>query len=256
MTSAAVRAPSLREVREGLAEVVRPLARLRAELVEEWAVSIDAASARRRVRAGRPAFDAIEVLHDAGDLRRPFQRATKAFERAGLASPESAHAARQQVSDAVLALGTSWIAGEPLPRQEPRRLAQRAAALVAGSVLHRVAATVRPTMRAAAHDRSTCPACGSPPEFVATTARGRRLICARCDTQWATTKPGCVGCAAHEPPTVFRIPSPAIGYDLIVCNACGRYLKERRGRGTMDLLIERTLTAQLDAAAEERGLRL
>ena len=256
MTSAAVRTPSIREVREGLTEVLLPLARLQAELVDEWAVRIDTATARRRVRSGRPAFDAIAALHEAGDLRRPFQRATKAFERAGLASPESAMAARQQVSDGVLALGASWIAGEPLPRQEPRRLAQRAAALVAGSVLSRVASTIRPSVRSVDRDRSTCPACGSAPEFVVATAKVRKLICARCDTQWATTHTGCVGCAAHDSPTVFRIPSPAIGYELIVCNACGRYLKERRGRGTMDLLVERTLTAELDAAAEQRGLRL
>lgn len=256
MTSAAVSTPSLREVREGLRDMLLPVATLHSELVESWALDVDATAARRRVKAGRPAFDAIEVLHRAGDLRRPFDRATRAFMRAGLASPESAIVARQQARDVVLALGTSWLAGEPLSRQEPRRLAQRAVAVVVGSVLTRMAAAVRPAVRRAAADRSACPACGSPPEFAVTTAAGRRLVCARCDSQWTTTRPGCVGCGAHDSPTVFRIPSPGIGYDLLVCNACGRYLKERRGRAPSDLLVERTLTAQLDAAAEQRGLHL
>lgn len=234
-----------------------PIATLHSELAGSWALDVDAPGAQRRVKSGRPAFDPIEVLQHAGDLRRPFERATRAFARAGLASPESALAARQQAGDGVLALGASWLAGEPLSRQEPRRLAQRAAAVVAGSVLTRVAAAVRPALRRAARDRTTCPACGGTPEFAVTTSGGsRRLVCARCDTQWTTTRAGCVACAANESPTVFRIPSPGIGYDLLVCNACGRYLKERRGRGPADLLVERTLTAQLDAAAEERGLHL
>lgn len=256
MPSVAVHATNLREVRSGLLELLRPVVRLRAELVDSWSVAIDTSDAKRRVRAGRPAFDAIEVLQGAGDLRKPFHRATQAFERAGLASAESALAARQQISDGVLALGASWIAGEPLPRQEPRRLAQRAAALVAGSVLAQLAGSIRSVVRHARSDRTSCPACGSAAEFSMKTPQGRRLICARCDSSWITTRKGCVGCAADESPTVCRIPSPDVGYDLVVCNACGRYLKERVGRGSGDLFVERGLTAQLDEAAERRGLRL
>lgn len=256
MPSVAFPVPSLREVRSGLAEVLRPVATLHAELARSWAVEVDRAEAKRRVRAGRPAFDALAVLQGVGDLRRPFHRATQAFERAGLASPASAEAARQHVSQAVFALGASWIAGEPLARQEPRRLAQRAAAVVAGSVLHRVAVALRSTLRDVGGDRTTCPACGCAPEFSVTTPRGRRLICARCDTAWLTTRDGCVGCASDGVPAVIRIASPDLGYDLLVCNACGRYLKDRTRRGTSDLLVERALTAELDAAAERRGLRL
>ena len=236
--------------------MLRPVAALHAELTAAWPIEMDAAAAKRRVRAGRPAFDALELLHVAGDLQRPFQRAAHAFERAGMATPESVLAARQQPPAAVMTLGASWLAGEPLSRLEPRRLAQRAAAVVAGSVLAGAARRVRSTMRTATPDRTNCPACGSAPEFAMTGARGRNLICARCDTTWQTTQKGCLGCAAHDTPTLFRIPSPDIGYQLLVCNACGRYLKERLRPGRGDLLVERALTAQLDAAAEQRGLRL
>lgn len=256
LKSAAPRAPSLRQVRTTLADLLRPVATLHAELAATWPVEVDRAVARRRVKAGRPAFDALELLHRAGDLHRPFQRAAQAFERAGLANSEAVLAARQQPSDRVMTLGASWLAGEPLPRHEPRRLAQRAAAVVVGSVLTTVALRVRSTVRAVPHDRAACPACGSAPEFAVSAPAGRTLICARCDTRWRTALVGCLGCAAHESPTVFRIPSRDVGYDLLVCNACGRYLKERTGRGNGGLLVERALTAQLDAAAEQRGLRL
>jgi formate dehydrogenase maturation protein FdhE len=83
----------------------------------------------------------------------------------------------------------------------------------------------------------------------------RTLVCWRCDTQWKTAHRGCLGCGADGPPTVARVPSPYLGYELAICNSCGRYLKERRGPLTHELLVERTLTAGLDEAAQQRGLR-
>ena len=55
---------------------------------------------------------------------------------------------------------------------------------------------------------------------------------------------------------IARISNPALGYDLVMCNSCGRFLKERPRRGLASLLVERALTAELDLAAEQRGLRI
>ncbi|MBA3890321.1 MAG: formate dehydrogenase accessory protein FdhE [Gemmatimonadaceae bacterium] len=219
-------------------------------------MEVDTALARRRVKAGRPAFDALELLQGAGDLHRPFQRAAEAFELAGLATADQVWSARTQPLATVMMLGASWLAGEPLPRLEPRRLSQRAAAVVVGAVLSSAAGKVRTTVRSGTEDRSACPACGCSPEFSIVGPSGRMLTCARCDTRWRTVRKGCLGCGAHDSPTVARIPSPDVGYDLVVCNGCGRYMKERTRRGGSDLLVERALTSQLDAAAERRGLRL
>jgi hypothetical protein len=57
------------------------------------------------------------------------------------------------------------------------------------------------------------------------------------------------------PPTLARVPSPYLGYQLAICNACGRYIKERRGALTHELFVERMLVAGLDEAAQQRGLR-
>lgn len=55
---------------------------------------------------------------------------------------------------------------------------------------------------------------------------------------------------------IARICNPALGYDLVMCNSCGRFLKERPRRGLASLLVERALTAELDLSAEQRGLRI
>lgn len=255
LTSAAAYAPSLREVRTGLSEILRPVSRLQQELANQWPLTIDLEQAKRRVRAGRPAFDPLDVLAAAGDLRLPFHRATLAFEHAGLATSAAAADARG-MQGSLVSLGASWLHGEPLATHEPRRLAQRATALVVGSILRRAAGSARPAVRGASPERTSCPACGSAPEFSIATAEGRRLVCAHCDTAWRVNRMGCLGCGAADAPAVVRIRSADIGYDLVVCNACGRYIKERTRRGGSDLLVERALTAQLDAAAERRGLRL
>ena len=66
-----------------------------------------------------------------------------------------------------------------------------------------------------------------------------------------------LGCDAVDSPTgIARISNPALGYDLMMCNSCGRFLKERPRRGLGSLLVERTITAELDVAAEQRGLRI
>jgi formate dehydrogenase maturation protein FdhE len=84
------------------------------------------------------------------------------------------------------------------------------------------------------------------------------LVCARCDARWTTTARGCLGCGAVKAETLARLPSTHTGYTVIVCSACGRYLKERDAdpAGTVDLLVERALTEELDRAAERRALRL
>ena len=47
-----------------------------------------------------------------------------------------------------------------------------------------------------------------------------------------------------------------LGYELLVCHACARYIKERQAEGMHDPIVERVLTVDLDAAAERRGLRI
>ena len=105
--------------------------------------------------------------------------------------------------------------------------------------------------------RSVCPCCGGAAD-IALIERGaqRTLVCARCDMQWRARRAGCLGCDAEMAPAIARITNPDLGYDLVICHSCGRYLKERSGRAHHPPLVERALTAEMDAAAVRRGLRL
>lgn len=252
-------------IRQTVAEQLAPVARLSIELASEWRLALDLARARGRLAGGLVAFDTLDVLGSAGDLLVPFVRATTALERAGLATIEEAVQARERRFQ-LLPLVVSWLAGEPEPRDRGRGAARRAAALVASSVLHRASEMLRrPDDATEAADvarligewqRAYCPCCGGAPDFAMRDGQTRWLLCARCDTSWPTSALGCLGCGAREAPTIARITSNALGYQLTICNSCGRYIKEPLSGGVTEPLIERLLTAELDAAAEARGLRL
>jgi hypothetical protein len=252
-------------IRQTIADQIAPVTRLDAELTRQWPLALDVARARARLEAGLVAFEPLEVIGAAGDLLVPFVRATVALERAGLATDSDAVQARERRYQ-ILPLVVSWLGGEPLPRDRAKATARRAAALVGASVLRRASELLRSAESAevrrdverslASWQRPVCPCCGSVPDFAVREGAERTLVCARCDSTWRTSAFGCLGCGAKDAPTIARITSPAIGYQLTICNSCGRYVKEPLETRAIEPLLERALTSELDAAAEARGLRL
>ena len=232
-----------------------PITTLHAAIEEECVPGVDVADARARLRNGQVAFDALSVLRGATDLPRNFHRMMTAFEHAGLAGSNAVSSLRRGDQD-VQRLGRAWLGSEPLPSDEARQVARRAAALVGNAVLRRASREVCGSTTLRISERAQCPCCGGPAEFSVSSGTVRRLVCARCDTVWRTTRTGCLGCGAQGAPTVASIPSEELGYALTICHQCGRYLKERTMRAAPALLVERMLTAQLDAAAQDRGLRM
>jgi formate dehydrogenase maturation protein FdhE len=217
------------------------------------AANIDVAQARARIRGGRPAFETVSLLRDAGDLTRVFHRTAAAFERSGLVANAQVEAIRNAAFDPT-ALMLSWANGESLPRDPSKRLARTVAGVVGNAVLSRASDQIRDGFSLAGWKRAFCPCCGASPDLALATDKRRTLVCWRCDTMWRTDLRGCLGCGADSTPTLARVPSP-FGYELAICNSCGRYLKERRGAPPHALIVERALTAGLDEAAQQRGLR-
>ncbi|HUF28862.1 MAG TPA: formate dehydrogenase accessory protein FdhE [Gemmatimonadaceae bacterium] len=241
--------------RESAAERLAPLRALQRDLEGQWRTAIDLVQARQRIRSGLTAYDPVDVIASAGDLVVPFLRATKAIETAGLASDAAVSGARDLRFEVVPAIH-AWLAGERRPREAHRRAARQCAALVGGSILRRASREVLAGLSFDDWRRAGCPCCGSPAELAVASRTGRTLLCSRCDTVWPTPLTGCLGCGAAGDPMIARVPAPSIGYELTICNVCGRYVKERRAGPALDALLERMITEELDEAAERRGLRL
>ena len=75
--------------------------------------------------------------------------------------------------------------------------------------------------------RGYCPICGGEPDMAALEKSGgrRRLLCSRCDAEWAYRRLGCPFCGNDEPKELAFFPSDDKVYRLAVCERCRRYLK-------------------------------
>jgi hypothetical protein len=215
----------------------------------------DVRAARERIRAGRYGFDAAAMLRAAVDLDRAFHRVAAAYERAGVESSARLTNLRGRSLDVAMLI-LSWANGDSLPRDPMLRFARLVAGVVGNAVLASVASEVARGFPLASWKRTQCPCCGASPDLLIATEKRRTLVCWRCDTMWRTARRGCFGCGEDTPPTVVRVASPYVGYELAICNACGRYIKERRSFPVNALLVERAFTADLDDAAQQRGLRV
>ena len=253
----AYRVPAVSDsVRAGIAEQILPLTILQQDLERGWELSIDAERARQRIGAGLVGYDAMDVIASAGSLLVAFVRATAAVQQAGLSTEEEAVQARERRFQ-IQSLMSAWWGAEPLPSDRVKMAARRSAAVVGNSILRCATAAVRDGATFDGWAQAHCPCCGGSPEFASRDDAGQTLLCARCDCSWRRVGSGCLGCGETEAPMMGRIATPMLGFQLAICHPCGRYIKEPIAAGTLvDPLIDRVLTAQLDAAAETRGLRL
>lgn len=248
--------PRASSVRSTTAEQFAPVLRVHADLLGECSPQVDRGSAGRRIATGHVAYDALKVLRSCGELTTRFSRVLDAFEVAGLVSNSQRRGILAREPD-VDDLVSGWFTGDRTPRDPQRRIARQVAIVVGNALLRRATALVGSASVWRAWTRVVCPCCGGGPDIALVERSGRTLICAHCDARWAAPREGCLGCDATDSPTALaRIANPALGYDLVMCSRCGRFLKERPRRGLAALLVERALTAELDLAAEQRGLRL
>lgn len=239
----------------GFADELGPLVRVHAELGRFRLTPARVRRARANVAEGRIAFDPNDILRSAGDLDGSLGRVATAFEMCGMASPRALESFRKGYAIAQPLL-KAWLAGERGSSDEGRRLALRAASLLGNAILRSAADQASEGAQFRDWKKSSCPCCGGPADLAVRNDAARLLVCARCDTQWSAPTLGCLGCEAARAPTFVRVDALDLGYELLVCHACARYIKERRGDGMQAPMIERALTVDLDAAAERRGLRI
>jgi hypothetical protein len=242
--------------RATLAEQFGPVLRVHADVVAGCSPALDVDAARARIKTGHVAYDAMRVLRSCGDLQPRFDRVLEAFEVAGFVSNEDRRAILDGELD-VDDLVSGWFTGDRTPRDTRRRVARQVAILVGNAMLRTASAMVGAMATWKTWTRIACPCCGGAPDILLVERGAQRiLVCARCDAQWRARRAGCLGCDSDERTSIARISNPALGYDLVMCNECGRFIKERPRRGLESLIVERALTAELDLAAEQRGLRI
>lgn len=237
------------------AEDLRPLVRVHAELGRFRLSPAKVKRARANMSEGRVAFDPTEVLRSAGNLDASLREVATAFEMCGMASPRALESFRSGYSLAQ-PLIKAWLVGERGSSDAGRRFALRAAGLVGNAILRSAAQQTSKGVSFSDWNKPNCPCCGGSPDLAVRSDRTRTLICARCDTHWGAPTSGCLGCEAAKAPTFVRVDALDLGYELLVCHACARYIKERHTEGMQPPMIERALTVDLDAAAERRGLRI
>ena len=243
-------------VRGTLAEQFAPVMRAYADVAATCTPVVDVEAARARIRTGQAGYDALRVLRSCGDLHPRFVRVLEAFEVAGFVSNDDRRdilAGEPDVDELV----SGWFTGDRTPRDPRRRVARQVAIVVGNAILRSASARVGAVSVWKAWTRTVCPCCGGSPD-IALVEKGspRQLVCARCDAQWRARRDGCLGCDTDDSPAIARIGNPELDYDLVMCNACGRFLKERPRRGVESFIVERALTTELDLAAEQRGLRI
>lgn len=242
-------------VTKGVADQFGPVLRLQRNVRSSVRPVVSVEEARERIASRRPGFDPVKILSRARTVVSAFDRCVDALEVAGLASSTTVTTLRQEQHDP-RALAIGWASGEPSASGASHRLAQKAVAVVASAILQRNARVVTRSVSLDQWQRPVCPSCGGPPDLAFIDGQKRGLVCSRCDTNWPVATRGCIGCGATGSPSIARVRTPYLGYDLVICHACGRYLKERLGKATHAPLVERELTAEMDAAAVRRGLRL
>jgi formate dehydrogenase maturation protein FdhE len=242
-------------VTTGVADQFGPVLMLQQALRSSVRPVVNVSEARARIASRRPAFDPVKILSRARTVVTAFDRCMEALEVSGLASSLTVTTARNENFDA-RSLAIAWAAGEAAPNVSSHQLAQRAASVVASAILQRNARVVTHKFPLEGWQRPVCPCCGGSPDLAFIDGPQRGLVCSRCDTTWPVATRGCIGCQATGSPTIARVRSPYLGYDLVICHACGRYLKERTGKTSHPPLVERALTAEMDAAAVRRGLRI
>lgn len=240
------RAARARELAERYAYVAEPM-RLVAALADAQAAAFD------RARADRPPFDVLPEYVVRASLPGVMQAAVDA----GTETLREAVLTRFHVVD-LEAMVRAWLAGDEQDATDT--LLARAATAPVLEALPGVAEKLRGDTQ----DDRRCPVCGGLPQLAvfadtgdALTTGPKKLVCARCATQWIYPRLVCVSCretgGANMPILADETRLPHMRVDC--CDTCRAYIvtvDERRDAGAV-ALVDEIAALPLDLIASERG---
>jgi len=253
--------PDLAQTLELYLDLAAAKAEAAADVSAEWPER-----ARRRLERGKPALSPDELELDYHQVQKLIR---KICEIAAEHRPELSEAFARIASG----LGHAAVNEKETRSLVAAYLEQRDGGLevepelfhfVMNQALHPVlqayAVAVAPVLAGMPWLWGNCPVCGGHPDFAALegSAGGRRLLCARCDSEWTYRRIGCPFCDNEDPTTLGYFTTGDGAYRLYVCERCKGYLKTidmREMRRARPLPLERILTVAMDLAAAADGYR-
>jgi FdhE protein len=228
-------------------------------------VSALAQTAPSRIERGLPILSPDAFRADGSTLARLADEicVIAARHRPELANEfEAIRAWLHQQRDAMVQVAAEYLRDEGFRKGEEAGMDDPLLAFALNNALHpflrRYAKALALLVDEPAWYRSRCPICGGQPDFAALAKESgaRRLLCSRCDFEWAYWRIACPFCECDDPDQQKYSLSEDRVYRLCLCARCNRYLKTIDLRETPDerlLPIERILTLHIDFAAREAG---
>ena len=220
--------------------------------------------ARALLQQGKPLLNLDEIEIDSGKLTELAMQIAFAIaeqRRERVRELADIHAWLHRRRDRMRSLAIAYLRGNGIPDSN--------SGIDGGLLVFVVHTALRPFLRAYADAlsrfvdagawyRGYCPICGGEPDMAALEKSGgrRRLLCSRCDAEWAYRRLGCPFCGNDDPKDLAFFPSDDQVYRLAVCERCHRYVKTVDLRETpteRPLAAERVLTAGMDVAAQNTG---
>ncbi len=257
---------SARALRPELAETLDlhiAILEARGELpITNYKLQIQTGEARARVERGEPLLRADELALDWDALARLFREICHI---AAKHQPEQRDAfvelAEQAASESFIReAARQYLDTRPSVQPPTSNLQSSHLQFALNNALHPFLSARARQMQSLVDDaswyRAYCPICGGAPDFSALEKESgaRRLLCARCDTEWTFHRAVCPFCSADGKLNYF--PSADGAYRLYVCESCKHYLKtidRRELAREVNLAAERVLTLGMDVAARQAG---
>lgn len=173
-------------------------------------------------------------------------------------SLENAGADPQLLRSAVEA----WYTGKPLPPDFLPNLGNPLRSTIIQSVMQPFlsawADALKDSVKQDYWRRGYCPVCGGSPDlaYLEKEVGGRRLLCSRCDFEWAFPRLECPFCRNKDQQKLSFYSDEGGRYRLHVCDNCRCYMKiidTRQAGPDIPLPLERLYTLDLDVQARKLG---
>ncbi|MEW6142413.1 MAG: formate dehydrogenase accessory protein FdhE [Chloroflexota bacterium] len=237
----------------------RELVSTRAEVKDRIGIlkpSISTPEASKRLELGSPLLVFAELNVDWKSVRDLYQQVANLLAKYADVFENVPPAGKEPSLADLIEAARAWFEGHaPSPDSE-------VAPVVLSAAMHPFLTAYREALAGLVNQeqwlRGYCPVCGGNPDlaYIEPDRGERRLICSRCDMEWAFKRLECPCCGNQDEKTLAFYTDDSGRYRLYVCENCRHYLKAvdlRKAPPDVLFPIERVLTVNVDVQARDDG---